>query len=332
MLPTFREGLGGRLDATNVINNPAISIVTSIGLEHTRILGNTIELIAREKGGIFKKNCPVLVGKNCPNDVLLEVAREKGAGPYYEVNLTELNIQGFNETARPKNILFRDGAEAPYVFTDYDIENRKIAKAALRLLGVLRPDMFGNHTEAAEINELVSIRPPCRFEYFEIDDTTIILDIAHNPDAMRHLVRKLQVTFPKKTFRFVVGMSSDKDLRQCAKALLSVTEGSNIHLVEAAHPRAAKIEAIINADSVLKNKAYYDFDDRSIYKQVNYALDRAKENFGEVLVICGSVFLMVEAREAIGVDEPRDSDYISEMAGAGFRHAQENFGNDKVKM
>jgi dihydrofolate synthase/folylpolyglutamate synthase len=58
----LETGLGGRLDATNVIQNPAISIITSIGLEHQRILGDTIELIAREKAGIIKPNVPVLVG------------------------------------------------------------------------------------------------------------------------------------------------------------------------------------------------------------------------------------------------------------------------------
>jgi dihydrofolate synthase/folylpolyglutamate synthase len=50
----------------------------------------------------------------------------------------------------------------------------------------------------------------------------------------------------------------------------------------------------------------------------------------EIVVICGSVFLMAEAREALGFDEPRDSDYISEMAGAGIRHGQENFGNSTM--
>ena len=65
----LETGLGGRLDATNVIQHPALSIITSIGLEHTRILGDTIEQIALEKGGIMKKDSPALVGKNCPLEV-----------------------------------------------------------------------------------------------------------------------------------------------------------------------------------------------------------------------------------------------------------------------
>ena len=93
----------------------------------------------------------------------------------------------------------------------------------------------------------------------------------------------------------------------------------------AAHPRAAKLEAILEAEPSL-NESHFDLNDRSITKQVANALDIAREN-EEILVVCGSVFLMAEAREALGFNEPRDSDYISEMAGAGIRHGQENFGN-----
>ena len=67
----LETGLGGRLDATNGITKPAVSIITSIGLEHTRILGDTMELIALEKGGIIKKDWPVLVGPpNVPHETL----------------------------------------------------------------------------------------------------------------------------------------------------------------------------------------------------------------------------------------------------------------------
>lgn len=325
----LETGLGGRLDATNVIKMPALSIITSIGLEHTKILGDTIELIAREKGGIFKKDCPVLVAKNCPHSVLLEVAREKGAGPYYEPNL----VQSFDETYG-STVIVEEGEKKSIAFTDYDVANQEVAKAALILLERLQPKMFGKQLELSEVEELVSIRPPCRFEYFQKDNATVILDVAHNPEAMKYLVHKLQRTFSDNSFRFVVGMSSDKDLGQCAKTLLSATSSCNktpyIHLVEAAHPRAASLESILDADSDLKDTACYDFEDRSISKQVIQALDKTKETKGEILIICGSVFLMAEAREAIGINEPRDSNYIAEMAGAGIRHTQENFGNTKI--
>ena len=127
---------------------------------------------------------------------------------------------------------------------------------------------------------------------------------------MDYLVRKLKSTFPDKQFRMVVGMSSDKDLKLCGASVLKAVNGdaTRIHFVEAAHPRAAKLEAILEATSSLgMDAANYDLDDRSITKQITNALEllkNYKDDGGddEILVVCGSVFLMAEAREALGFD------------------------------
>ena len=305
----LETGLGGRLDATNVIKTPAVSIITSIGLEHTRILGDTVELIAAEKGGIIKEGRPVLVGPHCPQEVLQQCAREKNAGRYYNPGPVLKDYRDFD-------------------ITDYDEENSRIAKAALILLKNDNPELLQDLSEDI-MDEALTIRPPCRFERVKREDgLTIVLDVAHNPPAMDYLVEKLRATFPESRFRFVTGMSSDKDIGQCSRSLLSITEPEQIHLVEAAHPRAALLPAILVAEPRL-TESNYNLDDRSITTQVHAAVKMAKEK-NEVLVICGSVFLMAETREALGFDEPRDSDYIAEMAGAGVRHGQENFGNTTV--
>lgn len=301
----LETGLGGRLDATNVISRPALSVITSIGLEHTRILGDTVELIAKEKGGIIKMDCPVLVGPNCPQEVLQQCAKDIGAGPYYV----------------PEQVL---GDSKDHQITDYDEENQRISSAALSLLQQAYPELLKDLTPE-QIREGVLIRPPCRFEEVQQGDLKVILDVAHNPPAMEYLVVKLQTTYPEASFRFVVGMSSDKDLGQCARSVLKIADPTSIHLVEAAHPRAAKLEDILAAEPTLE-ACHCDLEDRSITKQVMNAINLAKEK-NEILVVCGSVFLMAEAREALGFDEPRDSEYIAEMAGAGVRQMQENFGN-----
>ena len=130
----------------------------------------------------------------------------------------------------------------------------------------------------------------------------------------------------------VVGMSSDKDLRLCCASVLDAVKGdaSRIHFVEAAHPRAAKVRDMLEAASSLPIRgAHYDLDEPSITQQINSALQIIKTGSSgdEILVVCGSVFLMSEAREALGFDEPRDSACIAELVGAGVRHGQENFGN-----
>jgi len=305
----LETGLGGRLDATNVIVHPALAVITSIGLEHTRILGDTIDKIAREKGGIIKKGCPVLVGPNCPHQVLQDCAQRVGAGSYYVPDLVL-------------------GDSFDHQTTDYDEENQRIATAALLLLKQSHPDVLKDLT-LDDIKKSVLIRPPCRFEEVRLENVKAILDVAHNPPAMEYLMLKLQKSYPSQSFRFVVGMSSDKDLGQCARSLLSIVGAPSIHLVEAAHPRAAKIQDIIAAEPSFSD-CHFCLDDRSITKQVADSLKLAEEN-GEILVVCGSVFLMAEARQSLGFDEPRDSEYISEVAGAGLRQMQENFGNTTIE-
>lgn len=305
----LETGLGGRLDATNVITSPAISVITSIGLEHTRILGDTVELIAAEKAGIIKPERPVLVGPHVPHDVIRRCAQEKNASAYYTTD----DVLGVPDAASQTEL------------EDYDLENARIATACLQLL----QKSHGHHIDPSPeaIRQGTAIRPPCRFEQVNMESGLIvILDVAHNPPAMEHLVRKLQTTYPDSKFRIVVGMSSDKDLALCGKAVRLATEDdtSRIHLVQAAHPRAAVLEDIL-AQADLTN-AHYNLKDRSVTRQIESAMQLANQN-NEILVVCGSVFLMAEVREALGFDEPRDSEYIAEVAGAGSKFGQENFAN-----
>lgn len=320
----LETGLGGRLDATNVVKRPSVCVITSIGLEHTRILGDTVELIAMEKAGIIKKGAPVVVGPHCPHDTIRKCAAERQASNYY----TCVDVLDKLELARDNSSIL-DGE-----YVDYDVENAVIARAALKVL-----EMNGNLKDFPLREDLIQKgtqqRPPCRFEELCIRGPSrdgklvkVILDVAHNPDAMKYLVKKIQATYPKTQdkIRMVVGFSSDKDLKQCGKTLLDfVTDPSRLHLVEAAHPRAAKLEDLLRAEPELR-KSNFDEKDRSITKQVQSALHFAEKN-SELLLVCGSVFLMAEAREAIGIDEPRDSKYIAEVAGANLRHGQEFFAD-----
>lgn len=319
----LETGLGGRLDATNVVSSPKLCVITSIGLEHTRILGDTIELIAKEKAGIMKRGSPVLVGPDVPHDVMKQCATEKETDGYYTCEDVLDNINKHPEKVVVNNI----------EYIDYDKQNSMIAKAALRVLeNKNKCPNIKLPIDTNIIQEGVMHRPPCRFEerlvnsYESSTPVLVILDVAHNPPAMKHLVRKLKATYPDREIRVVVGFSNDKDLNLCSEYLLSmVKDPSSLHLVEAAHPRAAKLEDIIEANSQMK-ETNFDEEDRSITAQMKSALSIAARN-NEILVVCGSVFLMAEAREAMGIDEPKDSKYIAEVAGANLRHGQEFFAN-----
>lgn len=319
-----------RLDATNVVHhpyNPHLCIVTSIGLEHTAILGDTVELIGAEKAGIIKKNASVLVGPNAPHEVIRKVALEKEAEGYYTADdvlgptHSDVDGDGHEQISQVVN-----GME----YVDYDLENSRTARAAIRLLQTKRKnnDAFPSiELSDSDISAGVCRRPQCRFETVmtgrgEDVHVHVILDIAHNPPAIITLVAKLEATYPNKHKRFVVGFSADKDIAQIGKLLLSVVPSpSNIHLVEALNLRAAKICDILEAEPLLKESNFVE-NDRSITAQVKLGTSLAMES-DEILVICGNVFLMAEARAALGIHEARDSDNITNVAGKGLLKCKE---------
>jgi len=322
----LETGLGGRLDATNVVHCPCLCIITSIGLEHTALLGDTVDKIAVQKAGIIKLNVPLLVGPNVPHAVIRKCAKDNGAQGYYTC---EDVLKDHKQACTTLN----DSLQ----YIDYDAQNSRTATAALKLLFQnttqtisSAPQQFLTITDD-HIKQGTAQRPICRFEELQhpvpssTQPTTLIhaiLDIAHNPPALHFLHGKLDVTHPERKKRFVVGFSADKDLIACAQAVISmVPDPSSIHLVEAVNVRAAKLEAIFEAEPKL-GQSNYDKNNRSVTVQIALALRLALKH-DEILVVCGSVFLMSEAREALGVIEPRDSKQVTSVAGSGLQKCKE---------
>ena len=282
-------GLGGRLDATNVISNPTISVITSIAMEHSYILGNSLEAIAKEKAGIIKSN-PVIIGPNVPVNIIRTEAKKKKT-PFYISN----------ELVASKCDM------------DFDAQNSCIAVAALELLY----QETGFSVSADAIVKGIDHRPPCRFEVFISScKVTSVLDVSHNPSAIRHFLIKLREHFKYQAFRFIIGFSSDKDIRGCLSAILDKTSVKSIHLVEASNARAATFEKLFDVCPILK-ESNYTATNRSVANQVKVALSLSQKN-DEVLVVCGSFFLMSEAREALGYNEPRDSTFVTAVSGSNF--------------
>lgn len=186
----IETGLGGRLDATNVIN-PVLSIITSISLDHTQILGDSIDKIGFEKAGIIKDNIPVVLGPKAKLSSILNRAKQKSS----EV------IQ----------------VEGEYLF--YDEENSLIAKKVLGYLAKKYNLKYSN------LEDGLKSRPACRFECVE----NVVYDVAHNPKGIDKLLQALQEKFPKNSFRFVIAFSKDKDHVSMVKKLKPFSKG--FHLV-----------------------------------------------------------------------------------------------------
>jgi len=184
----LETGLGGTLDATNVVKCPSLTIITSIGLDHTKILGDTIELIAKEKAGIIKPHCPVLVGPNVPHDVIRDIAKANESEYFVSDHVLATNTTSHCNSSNG----FYDYSS----LLDFDLENSRIAQAAIQLLQQKHHPNVS--VSESELQKGISIRPPCRFEEITIQannaNVTVILDIAHNPAALKLLLSKLNQT------------------------------------------------------------------------------------------------------------------------------------------
>ena len=239
-------GLGGRLDSTNVVT-PNLTIITSIQLDHTKILGDTIEKIAMEKAGIMKPGVDVLVGPGCPIELLRAEAGRVGA-PFYTLS----------DVLQPEEITYKV-PQTEDEFADIDQLNTDITRAALRLLkqSSEASSSSGSSNSNSKLLKCLStvgmedglkLRPPCRFEIIPQTvnlggvsvSVDVVLDIAHNEDAMVALLRKVDGLYHSpvhetktennlgpdaRCIRVVLGMSSDKDIHKCLAPVLRMTRG-----------------------------------------------------------------------------------------------------------
>lgn len=205
----LETGLGGRLDATNIVT-PSVSVITSIGLDHTKYLGGTLEAIAGEKAGIIKPTVPVLT---CPQpievEVVLRAAADRVSAPLTVIQNPvsenwELSLPGSHQRW-----------------------NAALAFAAVITAG-LRPD------PRDVASALRSVEWPGRFQ--SVLDGRAILDGAHNPPAAQRLALTWRERFGDEPCTLVVGVLADKDVRGVLAALVPLAR--RVFCVTVQNPRA----------------------------------------------------------------------------------------------
>lgn len=156
--------------------------------------------------------------------------------------------------------------------------------------------------------------------------------MGHNPPALARLFERISRTFPSSTkLRVVLGLSFDKDVRACLSTVLTHIPPDRLHFVQAPHPRAATVSQLQDMARVEVGRCVPEENCQgdSVREGVARALRKAEEG-GEVVLVCGTFFIMGEARQALGLDEPQDSQVIAEVAGSHFRASQEHFLDSKA--
>jgi len=289
-LAVIEAGLGGRFDATNTVF-PVLTILTNVGRDHMRLLGNRLERIAWEKAGIAKRQVPFLTGDLPPvaEKVVIEECRLAGAEL---VRLDPISVKrrrfdwerttyAVEAEDLPKKI------ELP-LLGGYQGENLRLALRAVRSLreqGVVIP----NGAVAAGLGE---VRWPGRFEVVA-RDPTVVLDGAHNVPAAQALAKDVVEYVPEKRHRrLLFGVLSDKEWEAISRILFPLF--AEVMLTRSQSPRALSLDALGEAASSLGIPS-------TCCETVSDGLRRACSGLvtQDVLFIAGSLSVVREARSAL---------------------------------
>ncbi len=223
-------GLGGRLDATNVIR-PLVSAVTSIGLDHTEYLGSTLEQIAFEKAGIFKPGVPAVIGERNPRIAgeLAALAEAAGAGVVIDVWKERRPV--LLDVGPSGTTFCMSGPNAPVLHTplvgEHQMGNTAVALTMLEVAG-------GQYERAAELapDALGRVELPGRFQR----QGALIFDVSHNLEGIEALCSNLRAAPPPRPVVAVVAILRDKPWREMLDRLARLVDGMVLTMPESAPP------------------------------------------------------------------------------------------------
>lgn len=208
-------GLGGLLDATNIIEKPEVAVITAIGLDHTKELGDNIEAIAEAKAGIIKDNCDVVIyGRdNRVESIFKKVCKEKNARLYQPAYETLIRKQ-YSLEGQVFDYEKWNEITIPFLGS-YQLYNAAVALKTIELL-----QKKGYSIEDSQvISGIKKTKWIGRFELLE-KEPIFIVDGSHNPHGMKATKESLSMLFPKKKIVFIVGVMADKELSEMMPELV----------------------------------------------------------------------------------------------------------------
>jgi dihydrofolate synthase/folylpolyglutamate synthase len=286
-------GLGGRLDATNVLM-PEVSVITSLSLEHTYLLGNTLDQIAYEKAGIIKPQVPVVTApqQDDARIVLETVSREReapltriGRDWKYEAGSADLQGQSFSIRRLAGAGSDLTGEYWIPLLGRHQLEN---AACAIAALDILKAGEFSISFEAVQ-KGLRAVQWPGRMEILSLKPL-IVIDCAHNPYAARVLRTALEEWFPGQRWTLLYGASADKDVAGVLTTLLPISD--YVLVTRSDHPRAAAPTQLADAVASAGGGAEVSVN---VSKALQRALEVTPPENG--LLVTGSIFLAADVRE-----------------------------------
>lgn len=292
-------GLGGRLDATNILT-PEVTAIANISLDHTHLLGTTVEQIAREKAGIFKPGVPALVVQQAEPvlEVFRQVAGEVGAPMQVVGKEIEISIRFEPVGTAGMGPHHRVGLSSPRNSFDHLAAplrgEHQAWNCALALSILDKLCERGFRTPSSKVTQgLGTVSMPGRMEYFA-GPPRIVLDGAHNAESVRCLMKAIASHIPAESMVVIFGCAADKDIDGMLREL--ATAGDKVIFTRVpGNARAADPKDLARRLSERGKMS-------QIAEDVQQALVLAKKAVGREDLICvtGSLYLVAEAKKVLG--------------------------------
>lgn len=280
-------GMGGALDSTNVIKAPEVAVITNIGLDHTDVLGDTVEKIAETKAGIFKTGCDAVVyrGSESVEAVFEKICAEKN------IALTKANFEGLKLISHGlEGQVFdcgdRKGLELP-LLGDHQLHNAAV------VLGIV-DRLIARGWKITEENIRDGIREvswPGRFDIMR-KDPLFIIDGGHNPQCIEALVKNIEDYLADKKVVVLTGVLADKDYADMYKPVMPLVQ----EFVCITPPNPRKLDAQLLAQ-YLKDKGAIATACETIEDGVRTAMDKAGKD--GVVLSFGSLYSIGSIRDAL---------------------------------
>ena len=295
-------GMGGRMDATNVIRHPELTVISSISYDHQAFLGDTLEEIAWQKAGIIKESCPVILSEN--SDEVCKVIEQEATKKRVKcIEIEPTDYEVLSETPYGSTFLWKEQRYETKLPGRHQVSNAVTALAASEYL--FRKDYEKNNARKAIAKKLDEMNVksaqqggiirtcwPGRLEVLK-KEPLFYRDGAHNPDGAKKLAAFLQKYFTNKKIIYIMGVLKDKEYKKMLRYLMPMAK--EVYVFKPKNERG--LSAQILADTIKEVADVSVTIESDVNAAVFRALDTAKPD--DVLVACGSLSFMEEMEDIL---------------------------------
>lgn len=295
-------GMGGRMDATNVIRHPELTVISSISYDHQAFLGDTLEEIAWQKAGIIKESCPVILSENS-DEVCKVIEQEATKKKVKCIEIEPTDYEVLSETPYGSTFLWKEQRYETKLPGRHQVSNAVTALAASEYL--FRKDYEKNNARKAIAKKLDEMNVksaqqggiirtcwPGRLEVLK-KEPLFYRDGAHNPDGAKKLAAFLQKYFTNKKIIYIMGVLKDKEYKKMLRYLMPMAK--EVYVFKPKNERGLSAQILANTIKEVADVSVTIESD--VNAAVFRALDTAKPD--DVLVACGSLSFMEEMEDIL---------------------------------